>query len=244
MRRQAKADRQLQAALRLLRGVGYAAGDDHRRGGGAGGGQAAVAQRSLHYAGSCTVIVVPRPTSLSTSIVPLQLSTSRFTIASPSPDPLVVVENRGSKIRGSSSAGIPAPSSDTLISPGPTRTSNPLGARVARVLQQVHHDFLHLVRARRAERAAARCCSSHLAALLRQPVELDHLTDRHAEVDPVERLLVARGRGEPAERARDGVEPVDLRQHPLRGLLQRPVELASPVAIDPPQVLHARAASA
>ena len=72
----------------------------------AGRGSAAGASRPL-YAGSCTVIVVPRPASLSTSIRPPQLSTSRFTIASPSPDPLVVVENRGSKIRGSSSGGIP-----------------------------------------------------------------------------------------------------------------------------------------
>ena len=42
VRRQAKADRQLQAALRLLRASDDAAGDDHRRGGGPGGGRAAV----------------------------------------------------------------------------------------------------------------------------------------------------------------------------------------------------------
>ena len=51
--------------------------------------------------------VVPRPAALSTVIDPPQPSTSCRLIARPSPLPLVRVEKCGSKIRGSTSAGMP-----------------------------------------------------------------------------------------------------------------------------------------
>src|SRR5438552_1831393 len=57
--------------------------------------------------------VVPRPGALVRPMVPPQLSTSRRAMASPRPDPLDVVENAGSKTRGSTSAAIPRPSSST-----------------------------------------------------------------------------------------------------------------------------------
>ncbi len=90
------------------------------------------------YTGKCMLMVVPLPTVLSTSIRPFQLSTSRLTMASPSPEPLVVVENRGSKILGSRSGAIPDPSSDTRIRPGPTRTST----RVAPAMRAFSSRFI------------------------------------------------------------------------------------------------------
>src|SRR6266581_3137220 len=57
--------------------------------------------------------VVPRPGALVRPMVPPQLSTSRRAMASPRPDPLDVVENAGSKTRGSTSVAIPWPSSST-----------------------------------------------------------------------------------------------------------------------------------
>src|SRR3989454_11959518 len=56
------------------------------------------------------VTVVPCPGALVRPMVPPQLSTSRRAMASPRPDPLDVVENAGSKTRGSTSAAIPRPS--------------------------------------------------------------------------------------------------------------------------------------
>src|SRR5256886_7373686 len=64
------------------------------------------------------VTVVPCPGALVRPMVPPQLSTSRRAMASPRPDPLDVVENAGSKTRGSTSAAIPRPSSSTA-SPDP-----------------------------------------------------------------------------------------------------------------------------
>ena len=194
----------------------------------------------LYRSGKCTTIRVPRPTSLSTSIRPPQPSTSRRTIASPSPDPLVVVEKRGSKIRGSSSGGIPAPSSITSSRPGPTVTSTTCAPAVPRVLEQVDHHLLHLVRARGAARTGL-AREPHRAPLLRQPVELDDFADHDGQVDPVERLEVVGRRGEAAERARDRVEPVDLGQHPLGRVLERAVEVGAAVAVDPPEMLQAEA---
>src|SRR5690606_38516479 len=60
-----------------------------------------------------TVTDVPRSGALSIVTIPPQDSTSRRTIASPSPVPVDRVEKCGSKTRGSSSGGIPAPSSST-----------------------------------------------------------------------------------------------------------------------------------
>src|SRR2546425_2438921 len=57
--------------------------------------------------------VVPCPGALVRPMVPPQLSTSRRAMASPRPDPLDVVENAGSKTRGSTLAdrvwGSPSP---------------------------------------------------------------------------------------------------------------------------------------
>src|SRR5947208_1103930 len=64
------------------------------------------------------VTVVPCPGALVRPMVPPQLSTSRRAMASPRPDPLDVVENAGSKTRGSTSGAIPRPSSSTA-SPDP-----------------------------------------------------------------------------------------------------------------------------
>ena len=96
------------------------AGSDHGRGGGPGFRPGSLSP--LSRAGAPSPRCPARPRSPPRSVPP-QLSTSRRTIASPSPEPLVVVENRGSKIRGSSSAGIPAPSSPPGCSPGATVTS-------------------------------------------------------------------------------------------------------------------------
>src|SRR5437016_10204816 len=65
------------------------------------------------------VTVVPCAGALVRPMVPPQLSTSRRAMASPRPDPLDVVENAGSKTRGSTSAAIPRPSSSTA-SPYPS----------------------------------------------------------------------------------------------------------------------------
>ena len=79
------------------------------------------------------------------------------------------------------------------------------------------------------------------APFLRQPVELDDLADHDAEIDPVERLDVVGRRGEAAEGPGDRVEPVDLGQHPLGGVLERAVEVGAAVPVDPPEVLQAEA---
>ena len=60
-----------------------------------------------------------------------------------------------------------------------------------------------------------------------------------SEVDAVQRLSVVGRGGEPAEGPGDGVQPIDLRQDPLRGFFQGAVEVSSAVPIDPAQVLHA-----
>src|SRR3989454_743898 len=53
---------------------------------------------------------------------PPQLSTRRFAMARPRPEPLEVVENDGSKTRGSDSAGMPPPSSSTVTRLPPSVT--------------------------------------------------------------------------------------------------------------------------
>ena len=69
-----------------------------------------------------TTTSVPSPGVLAIATRPPQLSTSRFTIESPRPDPLVFVEKWGSKTRGSASAGMPEPSSSTTMRPGSMAT--------------------------------------------------------------------------------------------------------------------------
>ena len=132
---------------------------------------------------------------------------------------------------------MPLPSSATVISPLRTVTST----RRAPAFRAFSSRFTSTSLTSSARRRAVRRRLDpqlDLATFLRQPVELDHLADHLSEVDPVQRLCVARGRGEPAERARDGVQPVDLRQHPIRRLFQCAIEIFSAVAIHPPQVLQ------
>ena len=82
---------------------------------------AACADRSSR-AGNRSVNAVPRPTSLSTAIVPSSCSTMRFEIARPRPRPRRLVVTKSSKIAASRSGGMPEPVSVTLISTwSPTR---------------------------------------------------------------------------------------------------------------------------
>ena len=78
--------------------------------------------RSTSRAGNRSVNDVPRPTSLSTVIVPSSCSTIRLEIARPRPRPRRLVVTNSSKIADSRSAGMPDPVSVTVISTrSPTR---------------------------------------------------------------------------------------------------------------------------
>src|SRR5213596_564853 len=100
------------------------------------------------------VTVVRCPGALVRPMVPPQLSTSRRAMASPRPDPLEVVENAGSKTRGSTSGAIPSVVLHGEPAPALRDAHHHApGSRVAGVLEQVDEDFLHFIAPRGGERA-------------------------------------------------------------------------------------------
>jgi hypothetical protein len=110
-------------------------------------------------------------------------------------------------------------------------------AGVARILQQVHQNLLHFI-APGSPKGVRFGRESHRASLLRQTVELHHLFYGCTKIDLLQRLVLERRGGEPAEGAGDGVEPVDLRQDAISRLIQGPVELGPAVAVHSTKVLH------
>ena len=132
---------------------------------------------------------VPVPRVLDTVISPPHASTRLRLIARPSPLPLVRVEKCGSKIFGSTSSGMPTPSSPTTISTRPSVLHDVdvdvTRVRESRVLEHVEQHLAQLIAARDRDRAVVRAGDAPRHFALAHSLELDDVAhDRRRRRSP------------------------------------------------------------